>query len=215
MLTTPKTAPASASDETAMAEALRGSGFNTGLRLHAMVAGLLRRHRGDQGLVAAELGPLLAENADLHREACKIVVAWVAEGMYGTPGGGQSTIAREGQDVHAPARRQNGSGAGQIWCAQERAEDDAPAAAPVPPGRPRGLARMQGAGRILRDCVLDRIVINGQPLRHVTPDEALGWADVKACEAATVRRVCSGLAPTVAVGEQLADAEAEHRAGAA
>lgn len=107
---------------------------------------------------------------------------------------------------HAGARGTPEHRAGQ----SKRGNPEVPAR-PVQ-NKPRGLARMRGATALMRNHILDRLIVNGQPLRSVTAGEALGAAEVMSGNAATIVRICTGLKPDVPVGRQLSDSEAEERA---
>lgn len=81
-----------------------------------------------------------------------------------------------------------------------------PKAAPVTQARKAALLE---ASAIKSRCILDTMVVNGQPLRKVSVEEALGWTVKRQRDCAIIQALCRGKAPTSIIGEVVSDDEAE------
>ena len=106
--------------ETALGAALKRSGFDIGTRLHAVMARILADEKGDDARAPRALWAALeAADTELRMEAMRALLSVPAGDMQGMPGEGHMTSASQGHAASAPARQQNGGGAGQIEVADE------------------------------------------------------------------------------------------------
>ena len=132
--------------ETALSAALKRSGFDTGVRLHAVASRILADEGGDMARSARQLWAKLDADTELKTQAMLCILDAVSEDMHGMPGAGHISVADEGPAMNAPARQQNGDGAGL----DHHSDEGQPSLArPSPQSREAGAIRCVPAGRIL------------------------------------------------------------------
>ena len=117
--------------ETAMSAALGRAGFDTGVRLHAVIADLLKQSGGGWAKVREKLWQRLQGDTELRDEALTGLIAAVATDMRGDAGAVMTMP--KGQAMYAPAT--NGDAAGQSVNA-EKGQDEI--ARPPPQSREEG-----------------------------------------------------------------------------
>ncbi len=131
-------------NETAMSAALKRSGFDTGTRLHAVMARIWADEKGDQARAPKALWAALEADTELRMQAMLALLSVPAEDMHGMPGEGQRMVADQGQASLAPARQQNGGGAGQDASAEVGHHGPA---RPFPQSREKGARRLVPQGQ--------------------------------------------------------------------
>ncbi len=117
--------------ETALGAALKRSGFDTGVRLHAVMARIWADEKGDEARAPKALWIALEADLELRMEAMRALLSVPAEDMHGNAGAGSPMP--QGQKNLAPV--QNGDGAGH----HASADEGQPASArPSPQSREAG-----------------------------------------------------------------------------
>jgi hypothetical protein len=122
-------------------------------------------------------------------------------------GGGRTSSDTHCDGAPAPSSARPGSSDGANV-------DLAPAdAAPrrAPGHAKRTAANVGPAVAVMRQALLDTIIVNGQRLRDVTAGEALAFAEKQVTTARQIDAICRGLNDMLPVGQQITDEQAEDR----